>query len=317
MASPLSFIAIFLFFSPFLQLGKSEENVCRKWCGDIPIQYPLGIDDGCGSPYYRHIITCTAGELQLRTPSGRYPIKNVSYSDPHILVTDPFMWTCDDGEDFRPTRPFSLDTSTHFTLSPQNDYLFFNCSPDKVIVEPKPAFCERFPEQCDSTCDSASFLCRHLPECPSALRGGSTCCAYYPKAAESLRLMLRHCASYTGVYWRNLGATPAFNQVPEYGVRVDFDIPVTGKCLGCQDVAKGGGTCGFDTETQDFLCLCDKGNSTTNCFDTRHKMSKVVAATAVSVAGAIGIGAGVWYLRRVRAKAPVTHGVQTNDNRLF
>nr|GMC51037.1 LEAF RUST 10 DISEASE-RESISTANCE LOCUS RECEPTOR-LIKE PROTEIN KINASE-like 2.7 [Ipomoea batatas] len=31
-----------------------------------------------------------------------------------------------------------------------------------------------------------------------------------------MRLMLRHCASYTGVYWRNLGATLAFNQMSEY-----------------------------------------------------------------------------------------------------
>lgn len=40
-------------------------------------------------------------------------------------------------------------------------------------------------------------------------------------------------------------------------------------------------------------------------------------ATAISVAGAFGIGAGVWYLKKLRAKAPVTHGVQTNENRLF
>ena len=46
----------------------------------------------------------------------------------------------------------------------------------------------------------------------------------------------------------------------------------------------------------------------------------IVAAgtvTAFSAAGAVGIGAGVWYLKKVRAKAPVTCGVQSNDNRLF
>jgi len=35
------------------------------------------------------------------------------------------------------------------------------------------------------------------------------------------------------------------------------------------------------------------------------------------VAGGVGIGAGIWYLKKVRAKEPVTHGVQTNENRLF
>lgn len=44
----------------------------------------------------------------------------------------------------------------------------------------------------------------------------------------------------------------------------------------------------------------------------------IVAGTlsAVSV-GVIGTGAGLWYLRKVRAKAPVTCGVQSNQNRLF
>ncbi|CAN4083757.1 unnamed protein product [Withania somnifera] len=316
--STLSIFITFLAFQ-FLSITEAQSSICRNSCGDLPIQYPFGIDDGCGSPYYRHILVCTGGQLQLRTPSGRYPVRNLSYNDPHILVTDPLMWNCLDGDNFRPTRPFSLDTSTHFTLSSENDYLFFNCSETDVIVEPKPMFCERFPDQCDSTCDSASYLCRHMPECPSALRS-SSCCSYYPKAAESLRLMLKHCASYTSVYWRNLGSTPAFDQAPEYGIRVDFDIPVTTRCLQCQDTAKGGGTCGFDAETQDFLCLCDKGNSTTYCNDhmASHRRGVVAGtATAVSVAGAFGIGAGVWYLKKLRAKALVTHGVQTNENRLF
>ncbi|XP_059624398.1 uncharacterized protein LOC132267283 [Cornus florida] len=308
---------------PFLSFTSAQSSLCRTSCGEIPINYPFGIDDGCGSPYYRHILVCSnSGQLELRTPSGRYPVRSVSYSDPHILVTDPFMWNCLDGDNFRPTRPFSLDTSTHFSLSPQNDYLFFNCSGDKVIIEPKPIFCERFPERCDSSCDSASYLCRHLPECASAL-GASSCCSYYPKATESLRLMLKYCATYTSVYWKNIGMNPPHDQVPEYGIKVDFDIPVTTSCLQCQDTTKGGGTCGFDTQTQNFLCLCKEGNFTTYCKDpkiSRHgKNIGVVAGTitTVSAAGAIGIGAGIWYLRRVRAKAPVTHGVQSNENRLF
>jgi hypothetical protein len=39
--------------------------------------------------------------------------------------------------------------------------------------------------------------------------------------------------------------------------------------------------------------------------------------TAFSAAGAFGIGAGIWYLKKLRAKAPVTCGVQSNENRLF
>ena len=39
--------------------------------------------------------------------------------------------------------------------------------------------------------------------------------------------------------------------------------------------------------------------------------------TGVSAAGALGIGAGLWYWKKVRASAPVTCGVQSNENRLF
>lgn len=264
----ISMLLSFLTIPSLLDSTEAQAKLCRTTCGDIRINYPFGIDDGCGSPYYRHLLVCSnLGQLELRTPSGRYPIQNISYSDPHVLVTDPFLWNCQDGNNFRPTRPFSLDISTHFTLSSQNDYLFFNCSENNVIIEPKPMFCVRFPEQCDSTCDSASYLCRHLPECSSALRDIS-CCSYHPKATESLRLMLKHCATYTSIYWRNMGATPPFDQIPGYGIRVDFEIPVTTRCLQCQDTSKGGGICGFDTETQNFLCLCEKGNVTTFCKGT-------------------------------------------------
>ncbi|KAL2495424.1 hypothetical protein Fot_39181 [Forsythia ovata] len=320
-ANNSTFFLVLVLISLCLKLAEAQAKLCRTSCGGIPINYPFGIDDGCGSPYYRHILVCSnSGQLELRTPSGRYPVTNISYADPHILVKDPFMWNCQDRDNFRPTRPFSLDTSTHLRLSSQNDYLFFNCSEYDVIIQPKPMFCERFPEQCDSTCDSASYLCRHLPECAYAL-SQSSCCSYYPKATESLRMMLKYCKTYTSVYWRNLGITPGYNQIPEYGIRVDYEIPVTIRCLKCEDNVKGGGTCGFDTESQNFLCLCKKGNVTTYCQDqnAQHNRPGAVAGTvtAVSVAGAFGIGAGVWYLKKLRAKAPVTHGVQSNENRLF
>ncbi|KAL4367708.1 hypothetical protein GQ457_05G030740 [Hibiscus cannabinus] len=315
---------IVLFIFPSLSLIEAQASLCRSSCGDIPISYPFGIDDGCGSPYFRNTLACSdPGKLELHTPSGRYPVHSISYLNPHILVTDPFMWSCRDGDNFRPTRPFSLDTGTHLSLSPENDYLFFNCSKDHVIVEPKPIFCQRFPEQCGSSCDSGSYLCRHLPECDTAV-SGSSCCSYYPKATESLRLMLKYCASYTSVYWRTVGATAdsPYNQVPEYGIRVNFDVPVTTRCLQCQDPSMGAGTCGYDTKTGNFLCLCKKGNVTSYCKDhkiSRHNRAGVIAGTvtAVSAAGAIGIGVGIWLLKKVRAKAPVTCGVQSNENRLF
>ncbi|XP_029129083.1 uncharacterized protein LOC109808621 isoform X2 [Cajanus cajan] len=301
----MSLLLAVLIHSLFRLTRAESKKPCRSSCGDIPIEYPFGIDDGCGSPYYRYILVCSeSGKLEVRTPSGKYPVHNVSYDDPHIIVTDPFMWSCEDGENYRPTRPFSLDTSTRFKLSPHNEYLFFNCSQDDVIVKPKPILCERFPEHCDSSCDSGSYLCRHMPGCSFSFTPTS-CCSYYPTASESLRLMLKYCTSYTSVYWRNDGAPQPYYQLPQYGIRIDFDIPVTTRCLQCQDPSKGAGTCGFDTQTQSFMCLCKDGNFTTHCKDydaAQHNRKVHVIAgtvTAVSAAGAFGIGAGIWYLKKV------------------
>ncbi|XP_048541348.1 uncharacterized protein LOC125521069 [Triticum urartu] len=302
-------------------------GLCRDSCGDVPVRYPLGIDDGCGSPYYRSMLTCADNTtLRLRTPSGTYPVSGADYADPHLVVTDPSMWTCARPFTAVHAAPFSLDTSTRFSLSPRNDHLFFNCDEERVIVAPRPAICDRYPDRCDSACDSAGYLCRNLPGCRGALEEGNmSCCAYRPRAAESLRAMLRHCEAYTTVYWRAVGDKfPPYDQVPDYGVRVDFEIPVTTRCLQCQDRRRGAnGTCGFDPATRDFVCICDGGrNSTTDCADGRvtgHGASAgVVAATVVfSISAAIGIGGLVMYIRKMRSSKVVTCGVQSNENRFF
>lgn len=56
-------------------------------------------------------------------------------------------------------------------------------------------------------------------------------------------------------------------------------------------------------------------------YDTaRHNRNVHVIAgtvTGISAFGAVGIGGFIWYIKKVRAKAPVTCGVETNENRLF
>ncbi|CAL5205798.1 unnamed protein product [Lathyrus oleraceus] len=135
--------------------------------------------------------------------------------------------------------------------------------------------------------------------------------------------MLKYCTSYTSVYWRDVGIPQPYDQVPEYGIRVDFDILVTTRCLMCQDELKGGGICEFDTMTQSFLCLCKNGNSITHRKDkgiAQHNRKVHVIAgtvTSFSAAGAFGIGAGIWYLKKLRKTSSVTFGVRSNENRLF
>ena len=43
-------------------------ELCRRSCGNIPVRYPLGIDDGCGSPYYRNMLTCADNARSASAP---------------------------------------------------------------------------------------------------------------------------------------------------------------------------------------------------------------------------------------------------------
>ncbi|XP_039016484.1 uncharacterized protein LOC120147104 [Hibiscus syriacus] len=104
-------------------------------------------------------------------------------------------------------------------MSPENDYLFFNCSKDHVIVEPKPNFCRRFPDECGSSCDSGSYLCRHLTECATPVRG-SFCCSYNPKCFGELLVQLQIL---------HITNSPVSGSI--YGsrnMRIRYELPVSG-----------------------------------------------------------------------------------------
>ncbi|CAA7397720.1 unnamed protein product [Spirodela intermedia] len=260
----------------------AQASVCRTDCGGIQIRYPFGID-GCGNLFYRNLLLC----------DDSTSVRGINYYDSHLIISDPSMWSCNEVDGYgtavfnSPQRPpFSLDASTRLALSPRNNYLFFNCSHEAVIFQPK------------------------NPECPRAAGralSAASCCSYYPKALESLRLMLRFCTTYTSIYWRTVGLNfPPYDQVPEYGIRIDFQIPLTTGCLQCQDAERRGGTCGFNTANKDFLCLCREGNATTNC----------AVMTGGSVVGIVSVGALVWFFKKLKARK-VTCGVQSNENRIF
>ncbi|WOK97658.1 hypothetical protein Cni_G06366 [Canna indica] len=69
------------------------------------------------------LLCANDSRLLLRTPSGTYPVATVDYADPHLVVTNPSMWSCHSSDvdgtvpPRRPSNPFSLDSSTCFSLS--------------------------------------------------------------------------------------------------------------------------------------------------------------------------------------------------------
>ncbi|URE35286.1 hypothetical protein MUK42_32638 [Musa troglodytarum] len=163
--SPL-LVAVIIFLSIDTH-SLAQSSLCRTSCGAIPIRYPLGIDDGCGSPYYRNMLICSnASRLFLRTPSGTYPVAAVDYTDPHLVVNDPSMWSChssgpDDAVLRRAASPFSLDTSTRFSLSSKNDYLFLNCEELSEIT----IALEIFSKQDSLLNEKRAHIRKTLPNC--------------------------------------------------------------------------------------------------------------------------------------------------------
>uniref|UniRef100_A0A0D6R3I2 Wall-associated receptor kinase galacturonan-binding domain-containing protein n=1 Tax=Araucaria cunninghamii TaxID=56994 RepID=A0A0D6R3I2_ARACU len=308
------------FVSVLLIEAAAQSSLCRTSCAGLSIQYPFGIDDGCGSVDYRSLLVCTNDTLlELRTPTGRYPVKNISYDEPHIIISDPSMWSCKAGAKLPQSQSFSLDVSRKFSLSNLNTFLYFKCNESSVLVQPQLRYCESQPRRCETLCDTNNYLCNNLPGCPKALSGAS-CCSYYPRTSDSLRLMIENCESYTSVYWEISNVSGAYTQLPAYGIRLNYEIPIITHCLNCQDDGRGGGTCGYDTQFGNFTCLCRNKNVTTYCPEhgrLQHlSRARVVAGTVVGVAvgGMIAAGVIIWYLRKIRPNRPLRLGVANSRN---
>ncbi|KAH9292323.1 hypothetical protein KI387_016939, partial [Taxus chinensis] len=255
-------------------------SLCRRRCGDLGIEYPFGIDDGCGSLEYRSLFVCSNNntQLELRTPTGRYVVANISYDphDPHVIISDPSMWTCGSQLPLSHShQTFSLDTSKKFFISNTNTFLYFNCNRSSVLLQPQSE------SESESVCDTNNYLCKKLGDCLTRTQHAS-CCSYYPRTSDSLRFMVENCESYTAMY-SNVG--------PAFGIRLNYEIPITANthCLSCR---RGGGSCGYHTQFSNFLCLCDHNNLTasSSCSALDHHSHVAVAVAAIGVVGMIGAG---------------------------
>lgn len=63
-------------------------SLCRNFCGNMPVKYPFGIDDGCGAPQFNKMLNCST-DLFFQTPSGTYKVQSIDY-DKKTMVS--FCW---------------------------------------------------------------------------------------------------------------------------------------------------------------------------------------------------------------------------------
>lgn len=264
MAIPLSFFIFFLLglllFPPPYMVATNQS--CRSTCGSIPVKYPFGTDNGCGSPRFHPYVRCSPGweKLLLTTHTGSYPISSISYDTSTLTITPSLMSTCNS---MQPSPNLGLDWASPFQLGPST-FLLLSCTPPSSSAS--------------SICDpSSSHLCDSFYTCPSVVGldlplfpPSNTCCVYSPANFNSkgeLDLRLLKCEGYTSIV--SLQDFPTDPNQWEYGVSLKYtngaydSYYLNNECNACEE---SGGVCGYSPPEDSFVCVCDNGvNTTTKC----------------------------------------------------
>lgn len=260
----ISFI-ISLFFLP----SRVTPQVCQKACGQIPIKYPLGSGSGCGDPRFARYVTCDPDQqtLTLNTHTGCYPISSVDYAKQVIYISDPSMSTC---ACTRPSNGIGLDGDAPFSFQDDTVFTLLDCSVDESPVftplsngTGRVTLCDR---QGASICNYLYSNCRAISLMNLEI---STCCVYVPvDLGPSFEMDLKKlkCSSYSGFY--GFGGQESNPENWQYGVALKYKFNVFDEypavCGGCE---RSNGACGYNTQTNSFVCNCPGGiNTTSDCF---------------------------------------------------
>ncbi|PIN12916.1 hypothetical protein CDL12_14464 [Handroanthus impetiginosus] len=241
----------------------SLEPACKTHCGSLEIKYPLGTGHGCGSPRFHPYVACSSdgNHFLLTTHTGIYPITSISYSTSVITIAPPCMSNCT----FMLPSPtnFGLDWPSPFQIGPST-FILLACSAAAVDGNP--------------ICDPSSiYLCPSIYNCPGVVSLGlppfpstNTCCVYSPANLDSddeLDLRQLKCAGYSSVL--ELGEVPADAQQWRFGVALKYTLGgldgynIAPSCHGCE---MSGGVCGYAPPANSFVCVCESGNTTTDCY---------------------------------------------------
>ncbi|KAI4335051.1 hypothetical protein L6164_013734 [Bauhinia variegata] len=229
---------------------------CKTFCGNIPINYPFGLDDGCGAPQFRHMLNCSI-DLFFQTPSGAYKVQSIDYDKNSMIIYDPSMSTC---SILQPHHDFLMTDIQSAIIPPSQDTVFalLNCSIDSPVLNHYKYLCFNFSGHgCDQLYGSCNaFRIFHLQT-----NSSPPCCFTSYNTVKFISMNILDCTHYTTVFNTDkLQGVGPLDWV--YGIKLRFSVPDTG----CESCRKSGGTCGFDTETEGPICLCSSFvNSTREC----------------------------------------------------
>ncbi|CAH8337074.1 unnamed protein product [Eruca vesicaria subsp. sativa] len=263
---PCFFFFHFLFTLTTLTSTASAATSCRTSCGSIPINYPFGIDQGCGSPQFKAMLNCSSTDLYFVTPSGGYKVRSIDYDKNTMVVFDPSMSTC---SILQPHHDFKLSDIQNAIIRPSYDTVFalFNCSNDSPVHNRYRSLCfQAAGHSCDelySSCTSFRIFNTTSPNGGnSTVHATPYCCFTSYDTVRVMSMNILDCSHYTTVIdgGKMRGVAP---MDWSYGIELSYSVPE----IGCGRCRKSGGTCGFDDETEIFLCQCPNSNniSTRDC----------------------------------------------------
>ncbi|XP_073027715.1 uncharacterized protein [Primulina eburnea] len=228
--------------------------LCRTICNNIPINYPFGIDDGCGAAQFRHMLNCSATDLFFLTPSGSYKIQTIDYNKKSIVIFDPAMSTC---SILQPHHDFVMTDIQSAMIPPSPDTVFvlMNCSVDSPVLNHYRSLCFNFSGH---TCDELYGGCTSFRLFHLLSNGTPPCCFTTYGTIKYMSMNILDCSHYTSVYnVDGLAGVVPLDWL--YGIKLSYSMPDSG----CDHCAKSGGSCGFDVETEGFSCICSNTNNAT------------------------------------------------------
>lgn len=237
-------------------LCEQADSSCRSFCNSIPINYPFGIDDGCGSPQFRHMFNCST-DLFFQTPSGNYKVQSIDYAKKNVVIFDPAMSTC---SILQPHHDFVMSDIQSAIIPPSSDTIFvlMNCSLDSPVLNHYKSLCFNF---AGHSCDELYGACTSFRLFHLLSNSSPPCCFTGYNTVKYMSMNILDCTHYTSVYnTDNLKGVGPLDWL--YGMKLSYSIPDTG----CERCKQSGGTCGFDVETEGLVCICSASlNATREC----------------------------------------------------
>ncbi|KAK2451585.1 LEAF RUST 10 DISEASE-RESISTANCE LOCUS RECEPTOR-LIKE PROTEIN KINASE 1.2 [Trifolium repens] len=275
----LNIITIILFLITIVQSINPKFEACTpQTCGNGPsIKYPFWIpyqqDSFCGYPQFE--ITCKNNNPILKTSTYDLLVKNISYSNSSLLVTniDVYDKNCP-----APMYNYTLALDqTPFTYSSENSNLsfFYNCTTEPIDYP-------TYDVECAENATHYSFAVFHKEALEHKNYSLNEC-----EFMVNTPLVLNTSVNFTSLL------RMSYIDVLKMGFVLNWTVP------DCQHCEKSGGRCGFDNYK--FICFCKDKSYLKICGDDDGPLNwkrKLLIALAASIFGALAMITAIYFCKR-------------------